>query len=84
MCVLLANEEHIARKSHFCDGCEGIITPGTLYVRQRVTDGPDIWTWRAHPACHDAVGRIMAEYNLDCTDRVDPEHVREWMETVRS
>jgi hypothetical protein len=53
-----------ARKPHQCDWCNETIEEGQSYVRQRNKDGADIWTWRAHPECHDAASRVPC-YDID-------------------
>lgn len=84
MCMVIAQETPIARKDHRCHGCEGMIEAGTLYVRQRVVDGREAWTWKAHPACDQIVAAIQAEYQLDCTEPIDPAEVRACLEDMAS
>lgn len=47
-----------ARKAHQCDWCLETIEVGQPYLRQRNVDGRDVWTWRAHPECSRASGKL--------------------------
>lgn len=77
MCRLIDDRTIVARKDHHCNGCCGTISKGTPYLRQRVVDGGDIWTYKAHELCAEIEGRIQHEYQLDCTESIDDYEVRE-------
>ena len=55
-----------ARKTHQCDWCGEKIIVGQPYVRQRIKDCTDVWTWRAHPECDRASG-TLSKMDLECS-----------------
>lgn len=77
--ILLDHSEYTARKKHYCDSCNGTIEAGQRYVRQRIVDGSEGYTYKAHDHCKalsDHVGRCNGCYNdeypnVDDFDRED-------------
>lgn len=47
-----------ARKAHRCNWCNEAIEVGTSYVRQRLVDGHEAWTYRSHPECDKAFASL--------------------------
>lgn len=82
MCQLIDDRWVVARKDHHCNGCGGTISKGTSYLRQRVVDGRDIWTYKAHELCAAIEWRIQRDYHLDCTDSIDDHEVREQITAI--
>lgn len=77
MCRLIADQVVTARKPHGCNACGGRIEKGHPYARQRVADGGEAWTWKAHLLCHAVAASLMVEYHLDCGEPVDWGEVQE-------
>lgn len=75
MTSVLADEYVVARKSHFCGGCLGVIGKGDLYHRQRIASGRDAWTWKAHTLCSHIVVGIGEDWGDGI--EADPDEVRE-------
>lgn len=64
--TLIAHDEiKAARKVHWCDWCNEDIAIGQPYIRQRVKDGSDVWTYRAHLECYGASGTLR-DYEREC------------------
>ena len=65
-----------ARKAHACEVCARAIPEGERYVWQRVVDGRDAWTYRAHEACHNRLARFWIEvYGLTRREAFDVEEL---------
>ena len=69
MCTVLADERPTARRRHGCNACGGTIGVGDVYERQRVVDGADIWTWKAHVLCSYIAHRLNREAGADDCDQ---------------
>lgn len=65
--INLGTERPVARKSHVCDSCCGTIDVGQRYVRARIVDGGEAWTWKAHEDCQRA-GEILFDAGLEGDD----------------
>lgn len=75
MATLLGESYPKARKGHGCDGCGGSIGAGDTYVRQRVVDGTEAWTWKSHQLCNAADRVVRAR-----SERYDDEEGVSWGE----
>ena len=75
--TLLAEDRPVARKTHRCGNCEGLILPGTRYRSQRVAGDGTVRVHREHEACHALYWRLHGEWGLDPDDWVDPDSVRD-------
>jgi hypothetical protein len=64
MVTLLSTRSPIARKSHQCGSCLGTISPGDRYRKQRIVDGREAWTWKAHTLCDAIMARLFLELKL--------------------
>lgn len=61
MGLVLETVTHTARKMHWCASCGRKIATGQKYVRQRVVEGGNAWTWKAHQHCHEAAQILFAK-----------------------
>lgn len=79
MCRLIDEAVVTARKRHGCSACLGTIAVEQPYLRQRVADGDDAWTWKAHTVCVAAIRQLEREHGVtfECEDSPDPFEVRE-------
>lgn len=68
MPVLLDDARPVARKPHGCNACLGVIAAGDTYERQRVADGSEIWTWKAHLLCGQIVLHLDREAGYSYSD----------------
>lgn len=75
--TLLAERTPVARKTHRCADCEGLILPGTRYRQQQVAYDGTVSTYREHEACHGVYWALHREAGLWEDEHVDPESVRE-------
>jgi len=50
--TLLAESTPRARKPHPCALCWMSINPGVTYINQRIADGGQVYTYKAHQECH--------------------------------
>lgn len=67
MCTLLDEVRPVARKPHGCNECGGTIGSGDTYLRQRIVDCGDIWTYKAHRLCNAIGIRWQREFGFgDC------------------
>lgn len=62
--INLGSARHVARKAHRCDSCGGRINPGEPYIKDRIVDGLDAWTWKAHTSCNLA-SKIAYSYGVE-------------------
>ena len=74
MATLLEERTLTARKRHGCNVCLGSIEPGQRYVRQRVVDGRDAWTWKAHDLCDRAYESAARALDLRETE---PDYIED-------
>ena len=63
-----------ARTRHVCSVCPEPIEPGERYVRQRVVDSRDAWTWKAHDLCDLAYESAARELDLRETE---PDYIED-------
>jgi hypothetical protein len=63
MPTVIGTDRHIACKRHICGSCGRDIEVGSPYTKQRVVDGGEAWTWKAHPACLRA-GQILWDLDI--------------------
>ncbi len=75
--TLLAEERPVARKSHGCNACLGLIQAGETYARQRVADGSEAWTWKGHLLCESVDHHLRREAGWYDEEGPDPEEVHE-------
>ncbi len=66
--TVLSETRPVARKTHYCDFCGGIIAKGQKYLKQvNIIDG-DFGVWKCHEECQD-VAHQLGMYE-DC----DPDY----------
>ena len=77
MTILLSDRRHVARKSHQCSVCLGTIAAGDTYRVQRIVEGGDAWTWKAHLLCRTAEDDVWQDDDRGYDDLID------WDEDIR-
>jgi len=88
--VITTLEEKIVvgRKTYSCGFCRRTIEKGERHLTQRNVDGADIWTWRAHLACYDAVPSYLDSLGIklyevdDYDDTIDPDDFRRFVDNA--
>ena len=77
MAALIAEQRPVARQRHLCNDCDGVITPGSTYIRQAVTFDGSIYTWKEHPMCQDIYWALHREGGLCEDDVVSVQEVQD-------
>ncbi len=75
MTTLLGETRPVARMQHTCDGCVGLIPSGQTYVRQRIADSGESWTWKAHLLCHAIADELHRQNPWYDDGAVDPDEM---------
>lgn len=58
MATLVDEARPLSKQEHQCCACDATIRAGVRYVRQRIVDGRDAWTWKAHLECQAAADSL--------------------------
>lgn len=80
MAFCLDRTTPLAKKTHHCDVCFGVIGAGDTYVRERNIgdDGP--YTFKSHGLCDAAYWKAHSDLNLYSDEPVDEEEARPLLE----
>lgn len=69
--VIVLKEEHpVARKTHICDLCGGIINTGEKYIRQH-NKMEDVYIFKMHEQCQIASSILDRRCDIECYDPID-------------
>jgi len=86
MTTHISGRTQTARKAHQCDGCLGVIEPGTQYNVIISVDGRDFVAWKEHPLCGEILNVLGASDDgfesgdvLECLSNVTLSEIEyEW------
>lgn len=77
MTTVLDERRPVANKRHHCNGCLGVISPGEHYVIQKIVDGSEFWTWKAHELCDAIHLQLTRSHHYFDDEFPDPCEVHE-------